>query len=212
MTSSGEGGEVGSLLAELVVASALLLVAVTVMGATVSGPIRAIERSGQSEEGFEGVDRTALAFVTAVRAARPTLDRPALVVGEPDRLVLGLAALDGGTERETDDERWTLELVDDTLVMTGPERASTLSGPASGSRDVDGAPRVILRGVDPARTAFRYRDADGHELVAVGGLSAQERARVVAIELLVTVRDASGRSPDVTALHRASLRIVGPLA
>jgi hypothetical protein len=193
--------EAGALLAELMVASGLLVLGLMVVGATLNGPIRSMEVLALPTQRFEGVDRVGLSLATAVRAARPSLQRPAVLLAAPDHLVL---ALDHLVSRHSDAEpdpgrRWSLELVGTELLLR------------EGS-DLDlVVPVTGLRDVDPSRTTLRYFDAARNELDASTGLTGSALARISSIELHVVVLDPSGRGLEVAAVHRASLRISGPL-
>ena len=197
--STGEvaSSEAGSLLAELTVVAGLLLVGVLVVGLTLGGPIRGIDRAAMPSERFEGSDRVGLEFVTAVRTARPSLTRPAVVAAEPARLIL---ALDHLQLDERGEMRWSLALVGEAIIIQ--ETSALASHP----------PRVVLTGVDAERSRLRYRDADGQEIEVDVGLASTDLARISSIELHLVVFDLSGEAPEVEVVHRAALRIVGPLA
>jgi len=190
-------GEDGSLLAELVVAAGLLLVGVLLVGLTLGGPIRGMERVATPAEGFEGIDRAGLEFVSAVRTARPALTRPAVLDAGPRRLVL---ALDHLHRDERGDRTWSVELVGDTLVT---HESSSLGSTES---------RVVLRHVHQDRSGLRYLDAEHRELESAGGLAPAALARIRSIELHVVVVDPATGVLEVAVTHRASLRLVGPLA
>jgi hypothetical protein len=190
--------EQGALLAELMVAVGLLALGVLMVGTTLSGPIRGLESVALPVEGFEGLDRAGLAFVTAVRAARPTLTQPAVLVAEPGRVVLSLGHL---VPREGDSGQvWSLTVVEDTLVL------------AVGGDSELAVEQVVLRNIDPSRTSFSYLSASRDELDSTLGLSGSALARVSIIELGVVVLDPTGRSLEVEATLQAALRLVGPLA
>jgi len=191
-------GEQGALLAELMVAVGLLALGVLMVGTTLSGPIRGLESVALPVEGFEGLDRAGLVFVTAVRAARPTLTQPAVLVAERGRVVIALGHL--RPEAGETAQAWSLVVVEDTLVL------------ATGSDPEVATQQVILRNIDPSRTSFRYLDASRAELDQMLGLSGSALARVSIIELDVVVLDPTGRSREVEATLRAALRLVSPLA
>jgi hypothetical protein len=192
--------EAGALLAELMVATTLLLLAVLILGATVSGPIRSIERFARPEERFEGVDGAALAFVTAVRSARPSLQHPAVLIAEPHRLTLASGASVPDTAGQG--VGWTFEIDGEHLVHV-----------AAGAVMPDGtdAPRILLHDVDGGSSRFHYLDAHGRELADDGALRMSDLALIRFIALEIVVRDPSGVHPSITTTHRVALRIVGPL-
>jgi len=196
-TGQVASSEAGSLLAELMVAAGLLLVGVLVVGMTLGGPIRGMDRAAMPSERFEGSDRVGLELVTAVRAARPNLMRPAVITAEPARLVL---ALDHLQLDERGEMRWSMALLGEAIIIQ--ETSAHASQP----------PRIVLTGVDAVRSRLRYRDADGQEIEVDVGLAPAERARISSIELHLVVFDPSGQAPEVEVTHRAALRIVGPLA
>jgi hypothetical protein len=196
-TGDVAGAEAGSLLAELMVAAGLLLVGVLVVGMTLGGPIRGMERAATPSERFEGSDRVGLELITAVRAARPNLMRPALITAEPARVVL---ALDHLQLDERGERRWSMALVGEAIIIQ--ETSALASQP----------PRIVLTGVDAERSRLRFRDADGQEIEVEVGLAPTDLARVRSIELHLIVLDLSGEAPEVEVTHRAALRIVGPLA
>jgi hypothetical protein len=181
--------EQGSLLAELMVAAGLMVLTVVIVGATLSGPVRGIAGLGHPQAGLEGVDELAVAFVSAVRAARPDLGRPAVLEAEPAHLLVALGHLrDGG---QASPATWELRLEEDAALIDG---------------------RVVIAGVDATRTRITYRDAVGVELSATeGGLDATARSRIALIELRVAVVDPMGAA-EVDVTHRAALRVIGPLA
>lgn len=185
-----ETGQQGSLLAELMVAAGLIVLSVMVVGATLSGPVRGIAGLGHPQDAHEGIDRLAVAFVGAVRNARPHLDRPAVLVARSTGLVIAHGHLRDGAHEAA--STWELTLHEDTIVI--------------GSR-------IVLSGVDAARTRLVYRDAAGHDLGATqDGLDSAARSRIALVELRVALIDPSGSSPEVDVVHRAALRVVGPLA
>lgn len=192
MRGRGRSGpdQQGSLLAELMVAAGLIVLSVMVVGATLSGPVRGIAGLGHPQDAIEGVDRLALVFVGAVRDARPHLDRPAILVARPSGLVVALGHLRDGADAGA--ATWELTIGEDTIVV--------------GSQ-------VLLHGVDASRTRLVYRDAAGHDLGATqDGLDSVARSRITLVELRIAVVDPSGNSPEVDVVHRAALRVVGPLA
>jgi hypothetical protein len=189
--------ESGSLLAELVVATWILLVGVSVVAMTLLGPIRGMEQAALPSERFEGIDGAALEFVTAVRAARPSLTRAPVLTAEAHRVSLGLDHL---VPDDRGSRTWSMELIGEHLVVHDP------------ASEAGSDHRVLLRGVDPERSFLRYLDADRNELDAAELLGAVGRARVSAIELHLVVIDPLAGVPEVGAVHRAALRLVGPLA
>jgi hypothetical protein len=195
--ASRDPDEDGALLAELMVAAGLLLVGIMVVAATLGGPLRGLEQAALPSEGFEGFDRAALEFITAVRAARPSLTRPAVLTAEPDRLVLALDHLRSDTRGA---RTWSISIVHDALVV------------AESSDHGSSLPRIVLHDLDPERSSLRYFDAEFRQfdpsIVIAGG----ELARIRVIELRAVVVDRSGRAPDVEVVHRGALRVVGPLA
>jgi hypothetical protein len=141
--------EQGSLLAELMVAAGLMVLSVVIVGATLSGPVRGIAGLGHPQAGLEGVDELAVAFVSAVRAARPDLGRPAVLEAEPAHLLVALGHLrDGG---QASPATWELRLEEDAALIDG---------------------RVVIAGVDATRTRITYRDA-------VGSSSARQKAALM---------------------------------
>jgi hypothetical protein len=182
--------ERGSLLSELMVAAGLIVISVTIVGATLSGPLRGIAGLGHPQDSIEGVDQLGAVLAGAIRSARPHLDRPAVLDARPLRIVVALDHLRDEHDRAT--ATWELRLEEDTVLVDG---------------------RAILTGVDAARTLLTYRDAAGADIEATHeGLDSASRSRIALVELRVALDDPTGSNAGVDVVHRAALRVLGPLA
>jgi hypothetical protein len=101
-------GEEGSTLPEVMVAGAITLVALTMVGGTVLAPLGVLGRVAEPDLVARELDAAADAVVRIVRAARPGPDGPA-VAPDPDGIVVRLAG-------ESGDLAVRIVIIDDRLL------------------------------------------------------------------------------------------------
>jgi hypothetical protein len=152
MASSRDAfGEAGSTLPELLTASALLLVALTMLSGTVITPLLAIAGAYQRDERQAEFDRAVDVVAGIVRDARPGIDGSAVLVARPDELVV-----------RTGDLRTSLEV----RILLDAGRLTIEQQGSSSDGVIELSSRVLIAGLDTERSRFTVLTAEGHDLTA----------------------------------------------
>jgi hypothetical protein len=175
-TLASARGEDGSSLPEMLVAAGLTLVALSMLGSAILGPLAAMVRSAGTDERRVELERAGDEAAALVRRARPGVEGgPILLAGEK-RIELREGTLGHGAPL-------VLHLTDGVLWVERPDAPES---------------RAIVSGLDVAASRFIVRTTSGEEIVSSPGEPVHIDAAVVTVELVDRDDGPSGRTVSRT--------------
>jgi len=181
-------GDDGSSLPELLVATGLTLIALSMLTTTVLSPLAVLARSGAPDARQAELERAGDEVAAALRRARPGIGQGPLILATAHRIEIR----DGHLRTHA---LTALEFLDGALLL---ERT-------------DGqAARVLVSGLDPAASRFVIHGPEGQDLSDMPASTAQVDAAVVTV--LLTEPSAADGSPGVRVVRTVRLPLRLPLA
>jgi len=181
-------GDDGSSLPELLVATGLTLVALSMLATTVLSPLAVVARSGVPDARRAELERAGDEVAATLRRARPGIGQGPLILVTAHRI----------------------EIRDGDLRTHAPTVLEFLDGALLLERTDGRAARVLVAGLDPAASRFVIHGPDGQDISDGAATTAQIDAAVVTV--LLTEPSAADGSPGVRVVRTVRLPLRLPLA
>jgi hypothetical protein len=160
--------EDGSSLPELLVATGLTLVALSMLATTVLSPLAVLVRTGAPNARQAELERAGDEAAAALRLARPGIGQGPIVLAAAQRIEIRDGSL-------TIPSSTVLQFIDGALLIERPDGRPT---------------RVLVSGLDPAASRFIIHGPEGQDLSDASASSPPVDAAVV------TVRLSDSEAPD----------------
>jgi len=181
-------GDDGSSLPELLVATGLTLLALSMLATTVLSPLAAVARSGVPDARRSELERAGEEVVATLRRARPGIEQGPLILATAHRIEVR----DGNLRTHA---TTVLQFLDGALLL---------------ERTGDPEARVLVSGLDPAASRFVIHGPDGQDISDVPAPTAQIDAAVVTVRL--TDPAGADGSPGGSVVRTVRLLLRLPLA
>jgi len=181
-------GDDGSSLPELLVATGLTLIALSMLATTVLSPLAVVARSGVPDARRAELERAGDEVAATLRRARPGIGQGPLILATAHRI----------------------EIRDGDLRAQAPTVLEFLDGALLLERTDGRAARVLVAGLEPAASRFIIHAPDGQDISEVAAPTAQIDAAVVTV--LLTEPSAADGSPGVRVVRTVRLPLRLPLA